>query len=93
MPAKLKKLLERLDPAILDAINNPKKAQKTARIGMLIQQTLYRRLLYWWGCRKTLGSFGESRNLVFGGIGISVKNRGYEEGLSKGSGPRSAGGR
>jgi len=27
MPAKLKKLFERLDPAILDAINNPKKAQ------------------------------------------------------------------
>jgi hypothetical protein len=58
MPAKLKKLLERLDPAIFDAINNPEKAQKTARIGMLIQQTLYRRLLYRWGCRKTLGSFG-----------------------------------
>jgi len=42
---------------------------------MQIQQTLYRRLLYRWGCRKILGSFGESRNLVFGGIGISVKIR------------------
>jgi hypothetical protein len=30
------KLLERLDQAILDVINNPKKAQKTARIGTLI---------------------------------------------------------
>jgi transposase len=30
------KLLERLDQAILDVINNPKKAQKTARIGRLI---------------------------------------------------------
>jgi len=29
------KLLERLDQAILDFINNPKKAQKTARIGTL----------------------------------------------------------
>jgi len=29
-------LLERLDQAILDVINNPKKAQKTARIGTLI---------------------------------------------------------
>jgi len=74
MPAKLKKLLERLDPAILDAINNPEKSQKTARIGMLVQQTLYRRLLYRWGCQKTKGSFGESRNLVFGGIGISAKS-------------------
>jgi transposase len=30
------KLLERLDQAILDIINNPKKIQKTARIGTLI---------------------------------------------------------
>jgi transposase len=30
------KLLERLDQAILDVINNPKKTQKTARIGTLI---------------------------------------------------------
>jgi transposase len=30
------KLIERLDQAILDVINNPKKAQKTARIGTLI---------------------------------------------------------
>jgi hypothetical protein len=30
------KLLERLDQAILDVINNPKRAQKTARIGTLI---------------------------------------------------------
>ena len=29
-------LLERLDQAILDVINNPKKTQKTARIGTLI---------------------------------------------------------
>ena len=29
------KLLERLDQAILDVINNPKKTQKTARIGTL----------------------------------------------------------
>ena len=29
-------LLERLDQAILDVINNPKRAQKTARIGTLI---------------------------------------------------------
>jgi hypothetical protein len=34
------KLLERLDQAILDVINNPQKAQKTARIGTLIWQTL-----------------------------------------------------
>jgi transposase len=34
------KLLERLDQAILDVINNPKKTQKTARIGTLIWQTL-----------------------------------------------------
>jgi hypothetical protein len=30
------KLLERLDQDILDVINNPKKTQKTACIGMLI---------------------------------------------------------
>ena len=30
------KLLERLDQAILDIINNPKKIKKTARIGTLI---------------------------------------------------------
>ncbi len=30
------KLLERLDQAILDVINNPKRAQKTARIGTLL---------------------------------------------------------
>ena len=30
------KLLERLDQAILDVINNPKKTQKTARSGTLI---------------------------------------------------------
>jgi len=30
------KLLERLDQAILDVINNPKKIQKTARIGTLL---------------------------------------------------------
>jgi transposase len=30
------KLLERLDQAILDVIDNPKRAQKTARIGTLI---------------------------------------------------------
>ena len=30
------KLLERLDQAILDVINNPKKTQKTARIGTLL---------------------------------------------------------
>jgi hypothetical protein len=30
------KLLERLDQAILDVINTPKKTQKTARIGTLI---------------------------------------------------------
>ncbi len=30
------KLLERLDQAILDVINNPNRAQKTARIGTLI---------------------------------------------------------
>jgi hypothetical protein len=30
------KLLERLDQAILDVIHNPKKTQKTARIGTLI---------------------------------------------------------
>ncbi len=36
------KLLERLDQAILDVIDNPKKAQKTARIGTLIWQTLCR---------------------------------------------------
>jgi transposase len=35
-----KKLLERLHPAILDVINNPKKTQKTACIGTLLQQTL-----------------------------------------------------
>jgi hypothetical protein len=29
-------LLERLDQAILDVINNPQKAQKTARIGTLV---------------------------------------------------------
>jgi len=29
------KLLERLDPAILDAINNPKKIQKTTAVGTL----------------------------------------------------------
>ena len=29
-------LLERLDQAILDVIDNPKKAHKTARIGTLI---------------------------------------------------------
>jgi hypothetical protein len=31
-----KQLLERLDQAILDVINNPKKTQKTACIGTLI---------------------------------------------------------
>ena len=31
-----KKLLERLDQAILDVINNPKKIQKTACIGTLL---------------------------------------------------------
>ena len=31
-----KKLLERLGQAILDVINNPKKIQKTACIGMLL---------------------------------------------------------
>jgi transposase len=31
-----KKLLERLHPAILDVINNPKKTQKTACIGTLL---------------------------------------------------------
>ena len=35
------KLLERLDQAILDVINNPKKTQKTACIGTLLWQTLY----------------------------------------------------
>jgi hypothetical protein len=30
------KLLERLDQAILDVINDPKRVQKTARIGTLI---------------------------------------------------------
>ena len=30
------KLIERLDQAILDVINNPEKTQKTARIGTLI---------------------------------------------------------
>jgi hypothetical protein len=34
--AKVLSLLERLDQAILDAINNPKKAQKTACIETLI---------------------------------------------------------
>ena len=34
------KFLERLDQAILDVINNPKKTQKTACIGTLIGQTL-----------------------------------------------------
>jgi hypothetical protein len=34
--SKKLKLLERLDQAILDVIDNPKKAQKTARIGTLI---------------------------------------------------------
>ena len=29
-------LLERLDQAILDVINNPQKAQQTARIGTLL---------------------------------------------------------
>ena len=33
-------LLERLDQAILDVINNPKKTQKTACIGTLLWQTL-----------------------------------------------------
>ena len=33
-------LLERLDQAILDVMNNPNKAQKTARIGTLLWQTL-----------------------------------------------------
>jgi hypothetical protein len=32
--------LERLDQAILDVIDNPKMAQKNARVGTLICQTL-----------------------------------------------------
>jgi hypothetical protein len=37
MSAKMKKkLLERLHPAILEVINNPKKTQKTACIGTLL---------------------------------------------------------
>jgi hypothetical protein len=34
--SRFQQLLERLDQAILDVINNPKRAQKTARIGTLI---------------------------------------------------------
>jgi hypothetical protein len=34
------KLLERLDQAILDVIDNPKKTQKTTAIGTLFWQTL-----------------------------------------------------
>jgi hypothetical protein len=34
-PDNKEKLLERLDPAILDVINNPKKIQKTTAIGTL----------------------------------------------------------
>ena len=35
------KLLERLDQARLDVLNNPKKIQKTAYIGIVLCQTLY----------------------------------------------------
>jgi len=34
------KLLERLDQAILDVMNNPKKIQKTACTGTLLWKTL-----------------------------------------------------
>jgi hypothetical protein len=34
------KLLERLDQAILDVINNPEKTQQTTAIGTLLRQTL-----------------------------------------------------
>jgi hypothetical protein len=36
----LKKLLERLDQAILDVFDNPVKNQQTIAIGTLFQQTL-----------------------------------------------------
>jgi len=40
-----KKLLERLDQAIWDVIDNPEKTQQTTAIGMLFYQTLYLMLL------------------------------------------------
>ena len=36
-----KKLLKRLDQAILDGIDNPEKTQQTTAIGTLFWQTLY----------------------------------------------------
>ena len=68
MPAKLKKLFERLDPAILDAINNPEKAQKNcphrnanttnALPAPIISVGLPKNLRFFWG-KQEFGVWGD----------------------------------